>query len=85
MKNTTKVHTSLLVHLNSYKNNRGMEVLREGVPFNPLHNQGYLWVGHAQDTEAAHSSEYWDGRWWWDYAQRIFVHPYTPGARKQAV
>lgn len=62
-----------------------MEVLREGVPFNPLHNQGYLRVGHAQDTEAAHSSEYWDGRWWWDHAQRIFIHPYTHGARKQAV
>jgi phosphoadenosine phosphosulfate reductase len=62
-----------------------MEVLREGVPFNPLHNQGYLRVGHAQDTEAAHSSEYWDGRWWWEHAQRIFIHPYTPGARKQAV
>ncbi|AEE49702.1 phosphoadenosine phosphosulfate reductase family protein [Haliscomenobacter hydrossis] len=62
-----------------------MEVLREGVPFNPLHNQGYLRVGHAQDIETAHSSEFWDGRWWWEHAQRIFIHPHTPGVRKHAV
>jgi len=62
-----------------------VEVLRENVPYNSLHNQGYLRVGHAQDTETAHRSEYWDGRWWWEHAQRIFVHPATPGTRKQAV
>lgn len=62
-----------------------VEVLRESIPYNPLHNQGYLRVGHVQDTETAHSSEFWDGRWWWEHAQRIFVHPSTPGARKQAV
>lgn len=61
-----------------------VEVLKENVPYNPLHNQGYLRVGHAQDTETAHRSEYWDGRWWWEHAQRIFVHPATPGAHKQA-
>lgn len=62
-----------------------VEVLKENVPYNSLHNQGYLRVGHAQDTETAHSSEFWDGRWWWEHAQRIFVHPSTPGARRQAV
>jgi phosphoadenosine phosphosulfate reductase len=62
-----------------------LEVLREGIPYNPLHNRGYLRVGHAQDIETAHSSEFWDGRWWWDHAQRIFMHPHTPGMRRQAV
>lgn len=60
-----------------------MEVLEENIPYNSLHDQGFLRVGHSQNIEKAHLAEFWDGRWWWEHPQRVFEHSaYTPRVRK---
>ena len=54
-----------------------------GIPYNPLHDQGYPSIGCAPCTRAlAPGEDERAGRWWWERAEgkECGLHPHTPPA-----
>ena len=45
------------------------QIMAYGVPYNPLHDQGFKSIGCAPCTRATHPGEHERaGRWWWEEA-----------------
>jgi phosphoadenosine phosphosulfate reductase len=42
-------------------------ILKNNIPYNPLHDKGFLSIGCAPCTRAIKSNEdFRAGRWWWE-------------------
>ena len=61
-------------------------IMAYGVPYNPLHDQGFKSIGCAPCTRATHPGEHERaGRWWWEEAtqKECGLHAINLGDREQ--